>query len=259
MGELWNKLLKEDTIKRGWHLARADAKQDFSENLYSTDIYGQDLENQVQETIRLLRTSTYQPHPLFQIEVPKGTLAFRPGAVIPINDRVVLSAVVLLMAEKLDHKLPDTVYSWRVKRPFPRKGAIFRETYITDLPFLKKGTIQEKIDPFDSWYYVWPKFDEETKRVFLEQGYKFLATSDIAAYFENIQLPILRDLLLTHLPNETELINLVFHFMESWCERTSDGRPYHRGIPQGNFISSFLANFFLLPIDKEFDEFSKNC
>jgi hypothetical protein len=90
----------------------------------------------------------------------------------------------------------------------------------------------------------------------MEDGYRFLATSDIAAYFENIQLPILRDQLLKHLPRETKLVNLLLLFIEAWVERTDDGRAHHRGIPQGNFISSFLGNLFLLPLDQTFEQFS---
>ena len=259
MGRLWKELLTKETITRGWHLARLDAKQDFSEDLYSTDVYGLDLKHHVQEAINRIRTNTYQPRPLFRMEVPKGPLTFRPGAVVPIQDRVVLSAIVLLMAEDLDKKLPDSVYSWRLKKPVPKKGPIFRETDITDLPFLKKVTIREQVDPFEGWYRLWPAFDKRTRRIFEVEEYRFLATSDIAAYFENIQLPILRDLLLKHLPHETGLVNLICSFMESWSEKTGDGRAHFRGIPQGNFISSFLGNFFLLPLDYEFGQLAKRA
>ena len=257
MGKLWKELLTKETITRGWHLARSDVRQDFSEDLLSTDIYALDLAHHVQETINRLRTNTYQSRPLFKIEVPKGPLAFRPGAVIPIQDRVVLSSIVLLMAADVDKKLPSSVYSWRLKDPVPKKGPIFRETDITDLPFLKKKTIREEVDPFEGWYRLWPVFDKDTRRLFQDEGYRYLATSDIAAYFENIQLPILRDYLLKHLPHETELVNLMFLFLEGWCDRTVDGRAHHRGIPQGNFISSFLGNIFLLPLDEAFVRLEK--
>lgn len=252
MGKLWKELLTKETITRGWHLARSDTRQDFAEDLYSTNVYGLDLPHQVQETINRLRTNTYQPRPLFRIEVPKGPLAFRPGAVIPIQDRTVLSALVLLMAADVDKKLPESVFSWRLKNPIPKKGPIFRESDITELPFLKKKTIREEVDPFEGWYRLWPEFDEKTRRVFQLEGYRFLATSDIAAYFENIQLPILRDHLLNHIPHETALVNLMFLFLENWCDRTVEGRAHHRGIPQGNFISSFLGNVFLIPLDDAF-------
>ena len=82
-----------------------------------------------------------------------------------------------------------------------------------------------------------------------------MATSDIAAYFENIQLPILRDQLLQYVHDEPELVNLLLYVFETWVDRTSDGRAHFRGIPQGNFISSFLGNIFLLPLDESLKEY----
>jgi len=161
----------------------------------------------------------------------------------------VLSAVVLLIAPKIDESLSDAVYSFRLKDPLPRRGPIFREAAATDLPFLKRKTVATRIDPFEGWYKLWPEFDLKTRAVFQEKGFRYLATSDIAAYFENIQIPILRDQLLKHFNTEHELINLLCHFLESWADRTADGRPHHRGIPQGNMISSFLGNLFLMPLD----------
>ena len=191
------------------------------------------------------------------MEVPKGSLGFRPGAVIPIQDRVIVSTIISLIAPVIDKKLPNSVYSWRVKYPLPKKGSIFKETNITDIPYLKKGTIKEEIDPFESWYEVWPEFDEDSRSAFLIDGYLYMATTDIAAYFENIQLPILRDQFLGHFSEDTKIINLLFTFLESWAHRTPDRRTHLRGIPQGNFISSFLGNIFLLPLDEEFARFQK--
>lgn len=250
MGALWRQLLTPETITRGWHLARADVRQDFAEDHLSTDTYGHFLKQNVDETLNRVTTGTYQARPLFRIEVPKGVLSFRPGSVIPIQDRVVISAIVLLMAPRIDQQLSDSVYSWRLKDPIPKKGPIFRETDITDLPFLKKATVRSEVDPFEGWYRLWPEFDREARAVFQKKGFRYLATSDIAAYFENIQLPILRDQLLTFFNDEPELINLLCHFLESWSDKTADGRPHHRGIPQGNFVSSFLGNLFLMPLDR---------
>lgn len=258
MGSLWNSLLTQSVITRGWHLARADVRQDFAEDLLSTDVFASDLKGNVNEILHRIRTRTHQPRPLFRIEVPKGQLGFRPGTVIPIQDRTVVSAIALLIAEKLDPKLPATVYSWRLKSPIPKKGSIFGEGDVTDLPFLKSSTIRKKVDVFEGWYVRWPQFDRETRAVFQDAGYRFMATSDISAYFENIQLPILRDHLLRHLPDDSDIVNLLCSYLESWCERTVDGRTHHRGIPQGNFVSSFLGSFFLLPLDELFESLQED-
>jgi reverse transcriptase-like protein len=255
MDSLWVKLLEKDVLLRGWHLARLDTRQDFSEDLFSTDVFGLDLISRIRETSNRIKTETYQPRPLLPLEVPKGSLGFRPGSVIPIQDRVVVSAIVLLMAETADNHLPEAVFSWRLKKPVPGNGPIFKEQTFADLPFLKRTTIRNKIDPFLPWYNVWPQFDKSTRETYLDEGYRYLATSDIAAYFENIQLLILRDRLLHIFPNDPKIVNLLFIFLEAWTTKTLDGRVHQRGIPQGNFVSSFLGNIFLLPLDLMFAEF----
>lgn len=254
---LWDKLLKVKVLKHGWHLARNDVRNDFAEDLFSTDTFAIYLDRNIQEISNKLATDTYIPHALFRVEVPKGSLGFRPGAVIHIEDRIVLYSIVLLIAEKIDNEFTDSVYSWRLKKPIPKKGGIFKETSILDMPYLKRATISRIIDPFESWYVAWPDFDKESKRIFQVENFRYMATSDIAAFFENIQLPILRDQLLSLFSNDPKLINLLNEFLESWTFKTGDGRSLIRGIPQGNSIFSFLGNFFLLPLDREFTDFQK--
>lgn len=257
--ELWKILLRNRTIKRGWHLARDDKYKDFAEDLYSGDAFAIDLNLNTKEIVNRIRTDTYRPTPVFPVEVPKGSLGFRPGTVIPIQDRSIISAIVLLIAGDIDKFLPESVYSWRVKKPIPTNGSIFKESRLEDLPYLKKKTIKRFIDPFESWYLNWPEFDTVSRITFEKDKYRYLVTSDIAAYFENIQLPILRDRLLTCVSSEPKVINLLIHFFETWAQRTEDGRPHLRGIPQGNFVSSFLGNIYLLPLDEAFELFKKEC
>jgi len=65
--DLWKKLLTRENLKRGGHLARLDIKQGFSEDLYSTDVSGTDLDNQITEMVNRLNTDTYQPRTLLNI------------------------------------------------------------------------------------------------------------------------------------------------------------------------------------------------
>ena len=84
-----------------------------------------------------------------------------------------------------------------------------------------------------------------------------MATSDIAAYFENIHLELLRDLQNDLLPNEQKIINLFMSAFAAWTYDTIHGKRYLRGIPQGSQISSFFGNIFLKTIDNAFVEFEQ--
>jgi hypothetical protein len=134
---------------------------------------------------------------------------------------------------------------------------LFHESDAIALPFLKSSTIRRYLDPFSPWYGQWPKFDELSRAAFQHDGFRFMATSDIAAYFENIHLELLRDLQNDLLPNEQKIINLFMSAFAAWTYDTIHGKRYLRGIPQGSQISSFFGNIFLKTIDNAFVEFEQ--
>jgi hypothetical protein len=250
--ELWSQLLTEKALKAGWHLARNDMRSDFVDDRFFADAVANNLGPYISELSRTLRAGTYKPRPLVPIDVPKSSLAVRPGTLVHLADRIVLFAIVRLIAPKLDELLPkEVVYSYRFKAE-GNKSSLFHETDILDLPFLKRRTIQKYIDPFDPWYALWPKFDEKSKTS-ISDGYDYLVVSDISAYFENINLEILRALLYDEMHGEQRLINLLVECLESWAIQTESGFRPRRGIPQGTAISSFIGNIFLLPIDRCFE------
>lgn len=253
---LWRQLASEQLLRRGWHLTRIDCQSDFILDELAVEGVAASLSEHLRELSHAISTNTFRPHPLVKIDVPKNALGVRPGAVIDVTDRIVLHACILLVARQLDELLPKGVYSYRVKNLQWRRGkSIFAETDIYDLPYLKRKTIRRDIDPFEPWYARWPAFDKASRAAF--KSYRFLATSDIAAYFENIQIELLRDVLLKALPIEHKLINFICGIFSEWSEPDISGRRHARGIPQGSDVSSFFGNFFLYPLDKALSDFSK--
>jgi reverse transcriptase-like protein len=255
--KLWKKLCTENSLRKGWHLTRTDMKRDFAKEPFSVEIFGYSSDENIKELLRVLRTGKYNPKPLKRVAIPKGTLGTRPGTLLSVEDRVILFGALQLIAEPLDSHLKETVYSFRVNKD-KKKDSLFYEGDAISLPFLKNKTVRKYIDPFDPWYGLWPKFDEISKKAFQEQNYRYMATSDIAAYFENIQLDILRELLNDLLPGEQKIINLFINSFAAWTYDTEQGRRYLRGIPQGTQISSFFGNLFLKPIDDAFEVFGEN-
>ena len=254
---LYKKLSSIDVLKRAWHLVRNDARTDFIPDNYRYSDFGFNLEDNLKGIQEDLLSESYYPKPLLEIDVPKSSLAVRPGSVPEIEDRIVTYAIIYLIAPCLDKKLPEGVYSYRLK-PEKTRDRLFHDHEILKFPFLKKRTIQIRIDIVEPWYEQWPKFIEISKHTFEEEGYRHLAISDIVSYFENISLEILRDeILLKHLPKEQKIINLLTHILEYWTWKSCEGKPVLRGIPQGNDVSSFLGNVYLLPLDEEFEKFSK--
>ena len=81
-----------------------------------------------------------------------------------------------------------------------------------------------------------------------------LLSTDLANYFENINLSCLRSILIKELPallvspaEKADIrvhISALFKYLESWCYSTK------AGLPQNRDASSFLANVYMLPIDR---------
>lgn len=254
--DLYEKLLSMDLLRRAWHLARNDSRTAFVSDPIRYNDFAADLEDNLRGLRDALASGDYHPSPLLRIDVPKSTLAVRPGSFPQIEDLIVGFAIVVLIAPKIDKHLSEGVYSYRLKEKHDR-DRLFRDVQILKHPFLKRQTIQERIDIAEPWYGVWPEFTKVTRLAYEQKGFNYLGVSDIAAYFENINIDILHDLLVKYLPKQQRVVNLMTNMLYYWAWRSYEGRRVPRGIPQGNTVSSFLGNIYLLPLDEEFRKFGR--
>ncbi|NQT67162.1 MAG: RNA-directed DNA polymerase [Actinobacteria bacterium] len=254
---LFRKVHDINILRRAWHLARYDSKTDFIEDPYRNEDYAFNIEANLTSLSNALRKDEYHPSPLLNIDVPKSTLSVRPGSKIYIEDKIVLFAITILIAPKLDKELPEGVYSFRLKKEFDEK-TLFKDIQFLRFPFLKEKTIKREVVIFEQWYSQYPKFIEDSIYAYEEEGYNYLTLSDITSYFENINLNLLQSTLINYLPkNNHKIINLLCSLLRYWTFPTVYGGYIERGIPQGNEVSSFLGNIYLLPLDKEINKFCK--
>jgi len=159
---LFKKLTSLDLLRRAWHLARNDARDNFMYDSFRYADFAFRLDAYLEALAEDIRRETYQPKPLYLIDVPKSSLSVRPGTVISIEDHIVLFSIVLLIAHRLDRKLPENVYSWRVKEE-PSKKEIFKDKEFLKFPFLKRKTIERHVEITEPWYGVWPKFIQDAR------------------------------------------------------------------------------------------------
>lgn len=241
-----------DLLRRAWHLARNDARTSFAQDPVRYSDFGFLLDEYLNALSESIRQHSYHPKQLLKIDVPKSSLSVRPGSIVAIDDAIVLFAIAQLIAPPLDKKLPTGVYSWRVKHGGAHRD-LFHDHEILKLPFLKSRTIARRIEIVEPWYAAWPDFLEQMQYAYEEEGYRYLVTTDIVSYFENINLSLLRDLLLQELPKQPRIVNFLLTILEYWAWPSVYGVSIPRGIPQGNGVSSFLGNFYLLPLDRAFE------
>jgi hypothetical protein len=256
---LFAELCKPEVMKIGWHLAQLDSRDDFFADALDYADFASNLGERLEFLVQEVKALRYRPRDLINVDVPKSGLSVRPGNVLPIDESIVLHAIVFLLAPKIDPKLSANVYSYRLHKDWEKRAKKGRSLFHEDereLPFLRGKTIR-KFDPIEPWYAAWPAFDKARKDAVQQQGFTHLTKTDITAYFENIDLRLLDAQIRVFLPREPHLIQILMRILETWTRITSAGIPVGRGIPQGNDVSSFLGNIYLLPLDRALELFCR--
>jgi hypothetical protein len=240
-------------------LAKDDSRDDFVSDPIGYADFASNLEDRLDYLVEEVQALRYRPRHLINVDVPKSGLSVRPGNVLPIDESVVLHAIVYVLAPALDKQLSDNVYSYRLHPEWEKKAkkrrSIFRDGEPV-FPFLKRRTIR-LLDPFESWYEAWPRFVTEAAAAQTSEGYTHLTKTDITSYFENIDLDMLEGQIrrLLKRDGESKVLHVLFRILRGWTRTTSAGTVIARGLPQGNNASSFLANLYLIPLDLALDAF----
>lgn len=255
----WELVRNPAVLRRAAQIVAVESQSDFHDPSLERQILGFARDQIISDISATIEANRYIPEPKISQLIPKSTYSQRPGSVLPYRDRVVCQAILLCIAPEIDQLLSPNVWSWRVKQSAKNqspervsKSGIFRETDISKFPFLKKRTVRKYFDPFSPWYALWPEFDRYTLSYLRKSNFKWLVVSDIAGYFENIELSLLSRMLHRALPGSPRTVNLLMDHFDAWVDTLYDGTKVDRGIPQGNSISGFLGNFFLKPVDDFF-------
>jgi hypothetical protein len=173
------------------------------------------------ELNRALNEDSYHPQSPMLVEVAKDAFATRPTLLLRPKDRVLYEALVEQFAPIIDGQLNEHVYSARLRQSRPAR------TWL-------KPQVRE-----------WLRFQKAGRDLYTVSDYAYALTTDVASYFEYIQVEtLIRDL--KRLPGVQEShVNLLSRLLNE-LERSTDGW----GLPQGPEASAILGNFYLLPVDQ---------
>jgi len=247
--KLFQKFASYENLFQALQYVVDDRKDDFVQDV----IRNQDFVVKVKEHLKAieyqLKNDSFSPSaPLF-IDIPKQRLSVRPGSIVSIQDRIVGYALVTVLAPIMDRLLPDNVYSYRLKKGDRSKQLLEDRQFLKrKFPILKFEERQE-IDDFEEWYVQWPEFVKASKYFLEVKKYKYLVQTDISAYFENINHDILISIISEHVGDQ-RLLAVLRSLLAKWTWPNGYGVQTNRGIPQGNDISSFFGNIYLLPLDQ---------
>jgi len=247
----------QENLKYAWRYAKFEIRDDFIFDIINYEDIKVNEFRVLSSLEAQLKHDQYHPSPLIRISVPKNEHSVRPGSVIHLVDLIVVYALIQQLVPQLDSCLSDSVYSFRLnpkatksqqhlfkdKNELKTENNEFRENE-------EEETAVEARFPY-GWFLNWKAFHSASK--IASESYDYVALTDITAYFENISLDLLREILKEKLNSDVhfELANKLFCILEFWDWNPNRKVKQKIGLPQGNDISSFLSNIYLLALDKK--------
>ena len=170
----------------------------------------------------------FKPEERTLFNIPKSNFTLRYGLEISLAERALYQALTARLVPLYDPLIPWNVFSHRASDD-PDGRYLFRRA----IP-------------------AWQDFTGVVRDGLSEAH--FLLSTDLTNYFENIDLEKLRETLISLLPELAASaaekavvrthISTLFECLKSWCYSEQ------AGLPQNRDASSFLANIYMLPVDR---------
>lgn len=212
--QLYDKVWREDILAHAYALARENRGAPGVDGVSFKQIETEGLEGWLAGLREELRTKTYRPQPVRRVMIPKPNGGERPLGIPTIRDRVVQTAVKLVIEPIFEADLEPNAYGYR-----PQRSA-------TDAV-------------------------REVHKA-LRDGHTDVVDADLSKYFDTIPHDALMQCVARRIVDRT-ILSLIKMWLKTPVEerdgrgnrRMTGGKSSKQGTPQGGVISPLLANLYM--------------
>jgi RNA-directed DNA polymerase len=212
---LWDKICREDVLREAYRRSRANAGAPGVDGVDFDAIETLGLEQWLGTLQEELRSKSYAPQPLLRVWIPKRNGGQRPLSIPTVKDRVVQTAVVLVLGAIFNEDLRPQQYGFRPN--MDAKMAVRR-----------------------AYFHI------------TQHNRRDVVDADLSDYFTTIPHGPLMRCVARRVADGAVLSVLKQWLTAPVCERTTRGglnrtteaRDRNRGTPQGGSASPLLANLY---------------
>jgi group II intron reverse transcriptase/maturase len=209
---LYDKVHREDVLRSAWAQVKSNRGASGVDEEEIDEIVQAGREEEMLRTLRdSLRNRTYQPEAVRRVEIPKPRGGTRPLGIATVRDRVVQTAMKIVMEPIFEADFHDCSYGYRPKRD--AKMASLR--------------IQS-----DLYYRAWGVLE-----------------IDFKSYFDSISHDKLMKLIRKRIV-DGRMLELVRKCIKVGVSCNGVITPTKVGVPQGSPLSPLLSNIFLNVLDQ---------
>jgi RNA-directed DNA polymerase len=207
---LIDKVARLKTLEIAWQKVAAN-KGSAGVDGQSVERFGHKAAVYLQELVDALKSGTYQPQPVKRVEIPKGPGKTRPLGIPAVKDRIVQTALKLVIEPIFEKEFEESSYGFR-----PGRGC--------------KDALRE-VD------------------LLIKAGYTHVVDADLKSYFDTIPHDRLMALVEMHI-SDGRLLDLIRGYLKQDVVSGLERWTPVGGTPQGAVISPLLANLYLHPLDR---------
>jgi len=207
---LIDKVYRATTLQAAWRRVKAN-RGAAGVDRQSVAAFERHAERYLVELGQQLEQGRYQAQPVRRVEIPKGANQTRPLGIPVVKDRIVQTAVKMVIEPIFEATFLDSSYGFR-----PQRGA--------------HGALRE-VDRL------------------LREGYTHVVDADLKSYFDTIAHERLRERLREKI-SDGRLLALIDSWLGQEIVSELGRWTPTGGTPQGAVISPLLANCYLHPLDE---------